>query len=229
ALGNSNCLIAGNTIDPAMIDVNFQRLLNIYPMPMFDQTFQALNGYNYQVTDTQDRPVRQEILRLDYNFTNNVKMFVPGMNLHTHHKGVAATTNHNRWNSDIADYTITGPNVGGTITWIVNPTLVNELTLGWADWREKLVVPDKTITDLQRATVGFNYPMLFSTGGFTSTTNPLGLLPFVTYFGSGSNPPNVTYDNRFPLNDNAYTYTFSDGISKLWGNHQFKAGLQWER
>ncbi|HLQ51189.1 MAG TPA: TonB-dependent receptor, partial [Terriglobales bacterium] len=229
ATGASNCLIGPNTIDPNMIDPNFQAILKLYPEPLpgMDESFQALNGFNYQIRDTQDRPVRQEILRVDYNFTNNLKMFVRGMNLHTHNNGVAATTNKNTWSTDTADYTITGPNVGGTITWIINPTLVNEVTVGWAEWREHYIVPQKSLNDLLRSTVGFNYGMLFSTGQFTSATNPLGVLPFVTYGVSSS--PNVSYDNRFPLNDNAYTWTYSEGISKLWGNHQFKAGIQSER
>jgi hypothetical protein len=231
--GNMLCLLTGpgikNTINPAAIDPNFLAILKMYPQPLpgMDETFQALNGYNYTVQDVQSRPVRQEILRIDYNFTNNLKMFVRGMNLHTHNNGVTATTNKNTWSPDTADYTITGPNVGGTITWIINPTLVNEFTLGWAEWREHYIVPAKSLTDLLRSTVGFNYGMIGSGGLPTSVTNPLGAVPAVSY--GGSNPPTIGYDARWPLNDNAYTWTYSDGISKLWGNHQFKAGIQTER
>jgi hypothetical protein len=192
-----------------------------------DPTFAAINGYNYQITDTSSRPVRQEILRLDYNFTNNIKAFIRGMNLHTHDDGVASTANKNTWGLGSMDYTIVGPNVGGTVTWIISPTLVNEFTFGWADWREHQIVPTSTMNNLLRANVGFNEPMLFATGPFTSVTNLTGLIPAVK-FGGGSTA-NIAYDNRFPLNNNAYTYSLTEGISKLWGNHQFKVGIQAER
>jgi len=231
--GTGNCLMTSASGKAnrqlTQIDPNMQALMNLFPMPLpgMDETFSALNGYNYQITDTQDRPVRQEILRLDYNFTNNVKAYIRGMNLHTHNNGLAATTNKQTWGLGPMDYTITGPNVGGTVTWIVNPTLINEFTFGWADWREKLVVPTSTMNNLLRANDGFNNPMLFATGQFTSATNLLGLIPAVK-FGGGSTA-NIGYDNRFPLNNNAYTYSLTEGITKLWGNHQFKMGVQAER
>lgn len=228
-----NCLMTSSSgvanRQLTQIDPNTQALLNMFPLPLpgMDERFAAINGYNYTITDTNDRPVRQEILRLDYNFTNNLKAYIRGMNLHTHNKGVNATANKNNWGVGTMDYAITGPNVGGTVTWIINPTLVNELTFGWADWREQHIVPDATMNALMRSNVGFNDGMLFPTGQFTSVTNRLGLVP-AAKFGSG-NTANIAYDNRFPLNNNAYTYSLTEGISKLWGNHQFKAGIQAER
>ena len=38
------------------------------------------------------------------------------------------------------------PNVGGTVTWIINPSLVNEFIMGWADWREKQIVAPDVLT-----------------------------------------------------------------------------------
>src|SRR5260370_418604 len=122
----------GGIIPTNRIHPNTQALLNIFPMPLprMDPTFVAINGYNYQITDTSDRPVRQEIIRIDYNFTNNLKAFIRRMNLHTHDKGLAATTNKQTWGLGPMDYTIVGPNVRGTVTWIINPTLVNTFTFG---------------------------------------------------------------------------------------------------
>jgi len=220
----------GGIIPTNRIDPNTQALLNIFPMPLpgMDPNFAAINGYNYQITDTSDRPVRQEILRIDYNFTNNLKAFIRGMNLHTHDNGTASTANKNTWGPGPMDYTIVGPNVGGTVTWIINPTLVNEFTFGWADWREHQIVPASTMNSLLRANVGFNESMLFSAPGqLTSATNLLGLIP-AAKFGGGKTA-NIAYDNRFPLNNNAYTYSLTEGISKIWGNHQFKVGIQAER
>src|SRR5579859_5655711 len=209
-------VIRGNRIDP-----NTQALLNIFPQPEFDSTFQAINGYNLLIADSNDKPVTQEILRLDYNFTNSLKAYIRGMNMVSHDKGLAATTDSTSWGLGPEDYSITAPNVGGTVTWIINPTLVNEFTAGWADWREKLIVPQSVMNQLLKTTVGYTYPQ------FHPNANPFGIVPQASF--GVSNSANIAYNARFPLNDNAYTYTLSDGISKLWGNHQFKAGIQAER
>jgi len=209
--------ISGNRLDP-----NFMAILNMYPKPMFDSTFQAINGYNYQVQDSQDKPVSQEILRLDYNFSNNLKAFIRGMNLTAHDRGVDASTNNNKWDLDGADDVITGPNVGGTLTWIVTPTLVNELTIGWGEATGHFNQSTQALRDLQRATVGFNYGMI---NNFAS--NPLTVLPAVAF--GVSNSPDIKYDMRYPSSGHAYSYTVTEGISKLWGAHQFKAGIQGER
>src|SRR5579859_7624961 len=226
--GNAACLDATKT-KLLQIDPNMQHLMNLFPLPLpgMDPNFSAINGYNYQITDTSDRPVRQEILRLDYNFTNNLKAFIRGMNLHTHDNGLNSTANRNTWGLGPMDYTIVGPNVGGTVTWIINPTLVNEFTFGWADWREHQIPAPSTMTNLLRANDGFTDGMISSGGQITSATNPLGLIPAVKF--GGGKTANIAYDNRFPLNNNAYTYSLTEGISKVWGNHQFKVGIQAER
>ena len=218
--GDPGCF-ANNKVPANRIDPNTQALLNIFPQPEFDSTFQAINGYNLLIADSNDRPVTQEILRLDYNFTSNLKAYIRGMNMVSHDKGLAATTDSTQWGLGAEDYSITAPNVGGTVTWVINPTLVNEFTAGWADWREKLIVPQSVINQLLKTTVGYNYPQ------FHPNANPLGIVPQASF--GVSNSANIGYNARFPLNDNAYTYTLSDGISKLWGNHQFKAGIQAER
>src|SRR5260370_42047929 len=101
------------------------------------------------------------------------------------------------------DYAIVGPNVGGTVTWIINPTLVNEFTFGWADWREKLVVPTSTMNNLLRANVGFSDGMNNSVGQLPSATNLLGLIPGVKVRRGQTAHNCLQY--YFPPDKNAYS------------------------
>jgi hypothetical protein len=56
----------------------------------------------------------------------------------------------------------------------------------------------------------------------------LGLLPAVAFGSAITNGVAITYDGRFPLDDNSTNWSFSDGISKVAGAHVFKAGFHWE-
>jgi hypothetical protein len=48
-------------------------------------------------------------------------------------------------------------------------------------------------------------------------------------FGSAiTNAATLTYDGRFPLDDNSTNWSFSDGLSKVFGGHVFKVGYHQE-
>ncbi len=209
----------GNIIPASRIDPNFQKLLNIFPLP--NVTPDASHHFNYQLLDTLDRPVNQEVLRVDYNLSSKVRTWVRGMYMSTHNTGLASTTNKFTWGIGPIDYGTTGPQVGGNVTWIVSPTVINEFTMGWAQWTELQTIPPDVLSQLQKQNVGFNV------GQLNPVLNPLNLIPATT-FGGVTSAAVTGYDARFPLNDDATSWSFTDSISKLWREHQFKAGIQGE-
>jgi hypothetical protein len=211
---------AGNVIPAARIDPNMQRLLNIFPLP--NVTPDQNHHYNFQISDTLDRPVRQEIVRLDYNISSNLRAWFRGMDMATHDSGLASTTNKFTWGIGPMDYTTTGPNIGGNVTWIINPTIVNEFTLGWAQWTETQNIDPNVLALLQKPNLGM------TVGQLNPGANPLNLVP-TTKFGGITNAAVTQYDARFPLLDSASTWSASDSITKVWREHQFKAGFQAER
>src|SRR5262245_12661506 len=127
-----------NKIPQDRIDPNMQKLLNIFPLPNFvGGKTAAGTGFNYQIQDVLQRQGHNEFLRVDYNVSQNVRVFVRGSNGRTHNKGPASTVNRYPWMPDAkVDYTLGFPTLGGTVTWIVTPTLVNEVSVGWAGWTE---------------------------------------------------------------------------------------------
>jgi hypothetical protein len=222
AAQNLACLSAPNMVSQTFIDPNMQKLMNIFPLPNMAPNSR---GDNFQIQDPNDRPVTQEILRLDWNVSSKLKAYIRGMDMSTHDNGLNSTTDKFTWGTTIGrmDYATFAPNVGGTITWIINPTLVNEFILGWADWREKQIVPPAVLANLQKANLGVTL------GQMNPSINPLGLIPTMGFNISGTDAATSSYDARFPLNDNAYSYSLSDNISKIHGQHLFKFGVQAER
>ena len=54
-----------------------QKLLNIFPLPNFTNWAVAGGTYNYITDYSSDRPVRQDILRLDYIINDNLAHPLP--------------------------------------------------------------------------------------------------------------------------------------------------------
>jgi hypothetical protein len=213
----------GNKIPQDRIDPNMQKLLNIFPLPnVVGGKTAAGSGFNYQIQDVLDRQGHNEFLRVDYNISQNVRAFVRGSNGRTHNKGPASTVNRYPWMPDAkVDYTLGFPTLGGTVTWIVSPTLVNEASVGWAGWTEDQIYPSEWLAKLQRDKIGMTLGQRFP------TSNPLDLIPSVNFSGI-DNAARTQWEGRFPMQDIASTWSFTDSISKVQGKHTFKAGIQYE-
>lgn len=223
---------ANGVISTGRIDLNMQKLLNVFPKPNAPN---VLNGgaftptgtwYNYSLQDTLDRSGRQNSLRVDYNHSDQWHAFFRGTNESTHNKGSNSTVNRYAWMPDAdVDYRLTGPNLGGTFTWVKSPTLVNEIIFGYGLWTESQVYPDAWLAEVQRDKLGVNLPQIYP------KQNPLNLIPAMSFGGTniGANAATTAWEGRFPMADEADTWTFTDSLTKIWRNHQFKAGVQYER
>ena len=219
-------------IPPSRIDPNMQKLLNIFPLPNAPNVINggALNPsgtwYNYSLQDSLDRPGKQNSLRVDYNITDKWHAFFRGMNESTDNKGANSTVNRYAWMADAdVNYKLTGPNLGGSVTWVASPTVINETVFGYGRWTENQVYRDEWLAKLQRDKLGINLPQIYP------DQNPLKLIPAMTFGGTniGPNAATTAWEGRFPMVDIADTWTFTDNLTKIWRNHQFKTGLQYER
>jgi hypothetical protein len=200
-----------NGIIPASrIDPNLQKLLNVFPAPNAPDVLNggALNPtgtwYNYSIQDSLSRPGRQNSLRVDYNASDNRYAWMPDANV---------------------DYTLRGPNVGASVTWVASPTLVNEFIAGYGLWTEDQTYPAAWLAKVQRDKIGVNLPQIYP------AQNPLKFIPAIS-FGStniGSNAATTAWEGRFPMEDRADTWTISDNLTKIWKTHQFKSGFAYER
>jgi hypothetical protein len=235
--GNQACLLDSTHINPAFINPNTAALLNIFPTGNSTPLGTAAGGglYNYVVQATIQKPVNQQVLRLDYNLTDKMHMFFRGMNMSNQTKGPTDSPGLNasmQWGPSFF-YDTPARNAAIGLTYTATPTLVNEFTAGYADWRERSGFANPAdLATLQRGTsTGVNL------GQFNPAFNPLNLVPNATFGGGGtsasggfgiSNDPQINFYTRFPFNNNTGTWEYTDGLTKVWNKHTTKFGVYWQ-
>lgn len=212
-----------NVIPPTRLDPNMVKLMNVFPLPNAQNEAQIL-GYNFQIAGSEDTPVKQEILRVDYNISDKAHAWFRASGYSSDNTGLTSAANKNTWGLAPIDYQQTMPSLGTDFTYIFSPTLVNEATVGMQLWTEDQLLSSAGLTAYQRSTYGLNIPQSYP------ADNPQGLLPAVSFGNIGNNNSvSINYDGRFPMVDDATSWQFSDNLSKVWNNHLFKAGVLIER
>ena len=235
--GSQPCLLDSTHVNPAFINPNTQALLNILPTGNATPLGTAPGGglYNSVVQTRIDRPVDQQVLRLDSNITNKLRMFFRGMNMSNNTKGPTDSPGLSaqmQWGIPFF-YETPARNAAIGLTFAASSTLVNEFTAGYADWRERSGFANPSdLSKVQRgSSTGVNL------GQFNPTFNALSLIPNVTFGGGGtsasagfgiSNDPQVNFYTRFPFNNNTGTWEYTDGLTKIWNNHTTKFGAYWQ-
>lgn len=230
AARNQTCLLNPTHINPAFINPNTQALLNILPTGAASPLGTSPSGglYNFFQQVPVDRPVDQQVLRLDFNVTDRLHVMFRGLNMSNQQKGPTATgvPSAAGWGIPFF-YQTPARNAAIDLTFAATPTLVNEFTAGYADWREKTgVVHAGDLAKLQKGTTGVNI------GQIDPASNTLNIVPRATFGGSGGfaigNAPQINFDNRFPFNNNTGTWEYTDGLTKVWNRHTTKFGVYWQ-
>jgi hypothetical protein len=212
----------GNIIPANRIDANSSKLLSVFPLPNALNTAVTGFAYNFQISGSEKEPVKQEILKLDYNISEKAKVWLRASGFTSDNTGLTSPAIDNQWGPVPVDYRQTMPNLGANFTYVFTPTLVNEATLGMNLWTETQPLSGTALSAYQRANYGINIPQSYP------SDNPFGLLPAVAFGSAITNGVAITYDGRFPLDDNSTNWSFSDGLSKVAGRHVFKAGFHYE-
>ncbi|HET8550749.1 MAG TPA: carboxypeptidase regulatory-like domain-containing protein, partial [Bryobacteraceae bacterium] len=210
----------GNRIPESRINPDTRKLLNVFPMPNFFNVAVSNRAYNYRTTDSIDNPAREEVLRLDYNPSPKWRTYFRGLNLQVKQNGYATTANSNQWGIR-QSYDTTNPNLGYNITYLAAPTLVNELSLGYARWTENQNIAESELAKISRDKLGITL------GQQRPGNNPLRVIPAAS-FGGVTGTASIGYDGRFPMDNYVYAFSVSDGLTKVAGAHTLKAGVYLE-
>jgi hypothetical protein len=214
---NNKAPFPGNVIPANRMDPNSAKLLSIFPLPNT-----ADSRGNYYIAGSEDLPVKQELLRIDYNRSDRNRLKFKVTNFTSDNTGRTSAAIQNQWGLADVDYSQTMPQVQVGLTTIFTPTLINEATVGMNLWTEQQKLSDAGLKAYQRATYGINIPQTYP------KDNPLGLLPAMS-FGGVSSAATVNYDGRFPMVDDSTSWTIADDLTKIVGGHEFKAGIRLQR
>jgi len=199
-----------NNIVP--IDPNAQAIISaLLPQPNFGSGLSS----RYNAAPAQDTNWREELVRIDHNFSDKVRFFG-----HFIHDSWSTETATPLWGNGASFPSVgtnfVGPGVSGVANLATNfsPTLLNEFTFGYTTDHIFL----NAVGPAQRPS-GMTMTGIFN-NGFG------GLLPAVSV------GPGVTYDTGgflmdsgyFPWNNANPTYTYKDQVSKIIGSHNLLFG-----
>jgi len=211
--------VPGSGLDP-----NMTALMSLYPPPNADPN--SNGGYNYVQAETFNQNNREWKTRVDYNISDNTKLFVR----YSYQREIQQFPVGLWWrNGQQVPYPtpILGKNrsdsVSASLTHVFNPTMTNEFVFAYTFIGFPNVFKDPSKVD--RTKVGYNYAGIFKNGvaqipsfgqwgGETAQIfNPSG-------FEAGG-PSEGLYANK-------YMPSVSDTVAKVWSTHTVKAGLYWE-
>jgi hypothetical protein len=204
-----------------------QALLNLYPQP--NQPLAANSNlpsgatYNYQTQLPGAQPRLEDLLRMDYNLTNNLRVFghwiKDDQNTVVPYGSFVLGINVQPF-APIAD-PIPGYSAAAGATYVINPTMTNEFNWGYT---KNTINIFATTQGLSQSALGSNpLPVLYP-GAVQDN-----YLPNVTFGGNNlANSPSFGSADAPFINYNT-TFDVTDGLTKVWGKHTIKAGIYTQR
>ncbi len=215
----------GNVIPSNRLWGPGQALLNLYPLP--NQSLAAGTNlpsgatYNYQTQLPGSSPRREDLLRLDYNLTERIRVFGHYI------KDISnAGIPYGTWvlgiNPPIAPISepIPGNSLAGGMTFMITPTMTNEFNLGYTNNSINIFAPNN---GLGQSLLGSNpLPVLYPSAS-------QGYLPQVGFGGNNlANSPTFGSSDAPFINYNT-TIDLTDSVTKVWRSHIIKAGYYMQR
>jgi hypothetical protein len=213
---NTQIPVPGNIIPPNQIYGPGQKLAQLLPLPNTAGT-----GYNYTSQVSGQTPRREDLLRMDYNVTQNLHVFGHWINniqpvVNVYGAFVLGET------VPLAPIIVNTPgySFAGGATYVVSPTITNELNIGMT--KNSILITEQGNT-LTASGSGVNLPLLYP------NAQQQGYIPQLQVNGSHlANQPSLgTADAPF-VNYNT-TIDISDNLTKVWGKHVIKVGLYLQR
>ena len=212
--------IVNGRIPSNLIDPGGRVLTNLLPLPNVTPS-QATQGYNYINALTLSQNGNQEWAKVDYNFSDNTKMFVRysrqaelqqfPVGLWWRNAGQVPyptpTNAENRSHS-----------VSASLTNVFSPTLTNEVVFGltYINFPNSFDDPSK----ISRSKLGYPYQGIFK--------NSLDQIP--SFIGAWGGGPTILNPGGFDpvLFARKWLGSGADNLTKVYRTHTMKFGVYWE-
>ena len=213
---NTQLPVPGNIIPASQIYAPGQALANLLPLPNTSGV-----GYNYSSQVSGQNPRREDLLRMDYNVTQNLRVFGHYINnLQPTVNVYGAFVLGENIPLDKINTPTPGYSFAGGATYIVNPTMTDELNIGMTKNTINIFETGNTLT---ATASGVHLPLLYP-GAVQDD-----YIPQINVGGShlANSPSFGTADAPF-VNYNT-TIDISNNLTKVWGKHTIKAGVYLQR
>jgi len=216
--GFPNGVIPGNLFDPGG-----RALLNTLPLPNVDPAVSG--GFNYVDNLLVDQPNHQALARLDFNLSDNTKMFLRYNLQRETQPFVIGLWWRNGDRQVPYPSSISAANASdsatASLTHVFDPTLTSETIFGMTYIDFPNAIDDRT--KVSRQALGYPYQGVFGQSPDQLPSFDLG--------GWGSNGPLLFNPGGFDPVLFATKWQFNAGqnLTKVWGTHTAKAGAYFER
>jgi len=217
----------GGMIPSSKLDPNMLALAKLYPAANANPNTDG--GYNYVQAETFNQNNWQSTSRVDYNISDNTKLFV---RYNVQHEVQLFPVGLWWRQTDQVPYPSalqgrnTSQSITTSLTHVFSPTMTNEFVFAYTYVGFPNVFADPSKVD--RSTVGYDYTGIFKNGvkqipsfggyGWNNSEVPLIFQP--GGFEVGGNSSGLYADKWLP--------SISDTVTKVWGTHTVKAGFFWE-
>jgi hypothetical protein len=218
--GAGNACFPGNIIPSHRFDPVGTALLNLFPLPNFEDRSVSLGQYNYRDQDVRAVTKRLDQLKIDYVAAASDRLSVRWRKwfpLTVGYGGVFGAGGN--WNYHRQGYTKTEDSVQVNHTHTFGLRVVNEASLVVRVVRE--TAPRSSDDRHLLSTHGIR-PFQFFPGA-----NVDGIVPSLSFPGVPSGA-SISYDTRYPIKARDARYSVVDTLSWATGNHLFKTGFIYE-
>jgi hypothetical protein len=211
-------IVPGNQIDPGG-----QVLLNRFPMPNADPA--QTGGWNYIDNLLVDQPNRQALARIDFNLSDNTKLFVRYNYQRETQPWVIGLWWRNGQRQVPYPTTISSANASDSVTTslthVFDPTLTSETILAMTYIDFPNAIDDRA--PISRQGLGYPYQGVFGEHN--------DQIPSVDAGGWGDNGPLFFNPGGFDpvLFATKWQFAITQNLTKVWGTHTAKFGVFWER
>src|SRR5207237_8110287 len=106
---------------------------------------------------------------------------------------------------------------------IFPPSMVMEATAALRHHHEAWHPEPGQLDKVLRSSIGFN------AGQWYPQANPQGIIPRFSFGSAITNPPDVTFDDRFLTGGTDFTFSFNDNVTMTRGAHTIKLGVSVQR
>ncbi|HEY8551152.1 MAG TPA: TonB-dependent receptor [Vicinamibacterales bacterium] len=212
----------GNRIPADRIDPNGQALLNLFPLPNFDD---PTNQANYTFQSSFDQPRNDQVLRVDWNVSPRTTFYSRlNFGYEAFKGGWGFVLNNANWPQLPIAYEIHSYGLVNTLLHSFDQSTMLEVTVGINHGKqtvEPLTPADLERNDRTRAGLA-GLPQFFP------EANPDNIVPNVNFGAAGlplANIATLGVEGRYPFFGENDIWNISSNVTKIVGAHTLKAGL----
>src|SRR5579872_4266509 len=209
---------SGNMIPANQLFAPGVALLNLFPLP----NVAGQIGYNYSSQISGSQPRREDLLRMDYNLSQKWRVFGHYIN---NAQPIVYPYGSFVLGINVPVVPILYPNPGSSYagggTYIISPTMTNEVNMGMTHNSIDIIENGKTLT---RTASGIALPLLYPSAVQDD------YVPGFNFGGTNlANSPVFNSVGDAPFHNYNTTIDISDNLTWLKGAHTIKAGMYLQR